>query len=213
MPTGFSKGPSMSQTSAPLTHDNRRSLQLYRRAAGRVHERLGDYARHHLQARILRAREPDDADLIPEADFIALLTSFRLLYADSEPTFLPRIANVLWRVGDDEIKDLVASFRENWRDIPGRPLTFQLFGEHFRPATLLDTWLNGEVFHQDEDLVTRVDALRRAGPVPLMVLQQTVRDLCFPILGIDNVCAIVLDEDLREPPAAPRGYDSQERAV
>jgi hypothetical protein len=195
----------MAQTRRPLTAEERRRLQLYRRAAGKVYERLGPYAGHRFQARLFRAHQPDDADLIPESDFLALLTSFRLVYAQKEPSHFSRIANVAWLVGDDEVRQLVAQFREDWREIPARPMVLDLFGEYFRPASLLDTWLNGEVFHQDEELLGRVDALRRSGPVPLMILQQTVRDLCFPILGLDNACALILDEELRPVPDTGTG--------
>jgi len=177
-----------------------RFLRVYRRAAGKVFDRLGPWAGHKFEANILRADGYDTATLIPDTAFTALLTAFRLTYADREDPHFGRIANILWRVGDSEVRRLVGLLREDWKRVLHRPFLFDLHGEDFRPASLLDTWLNGDVFHLDDELLHRVDLLRGAGPVPLMVLQLTVRDLCFPLLGLDNVCALVLGEPLRALP-------------
>jgi hypothetical protein len=162
---------------------------------------LGRHSQHHFTANLFRGDGQDTANLIPDAEFVALLTAVRIVYAKSERTNFNRVANLLSRVGQGELLELVAQFRQNWAEIPQRPILFDLSGEHFRPKDLVETWMNGEVFHQDEDQIRRMDLLRDAGPFAEMILQLTVRDLCFAILGLDNACAVVLGEPFRPVPA------------
>jgi len=190
----------MPHTDELLTEEEQRVLTVYRRAAGKVHRRLGPWARHRFTANIFRADGNDSANLIPDNDFAALLAAVRLVYAVGQDTHFGRIANILWRVGDPEIRRLIGLLRSGWKTVLSRPIVFDLHNEDYRPQSLLDTWLNGEEFHMGADLLRRVDLLQDAGPMPLMVLQFTVRDLCYPILGLDNVCAMVLGERLRPLP-------------
>jgi hypothetical protein len=190
-----------------LTDDEALILGLYRRAAGRVLDRLGSYSTHKFEARILRKDLPDEADLIPEAQFIALLVAFRVVYAAGEPTNFGRVANILHRAGTDEIRVPTARFRSGWSDIPKRQMLVSINEEHFNPEGILNTWMNGEVFHQDEELIHRVDLLKELGPFAQFMLQWTVRDMCFPLLGLDNVCAMALGQEMRLLPATPYGSE------
>jgi hypothetical protein len=183
-----------------LTDDERETLALYRRAAGKVHERFWPYRHHEFTAKLFRPHLPDEAALIPDAEFIALLTAFRLVYAQRERSNFGRVANVLCRAGDDEVRRIVAILRQNWNELPKRPLRFMLEDEHFDPGAMLDTWIDGEIFHQDGGELTRADLLRNLGAMAFLTIQMTVRDMCFPILGIDNVCALLLGEPMRPVP-------------
>lgn len=198
----------MPYTDQDLLEEDRRRLRVYRRAADKVYGRLRPWADHEFQANILRADGRDTADLIPENDFAALLSAFRLVYAKSQDPHFGRIANILWKVGDAEIRRLIELIRSDWNGVLSRPLVFDLHNEDFRPQSLLDTWLNGDEFHLVAELLPRVDLLRTAGPLPVLTLQLTVRDLCFALLSLDNVCAMVLGEPLR--PLLPAGAPLRE---
>lgn len=190
----------MGQANRALTQGEEAQLAAYRRAADRLHTRVSPYVSHHFTARILRRDKADEASLIPENEFIFLLTAFRLIYAHGAPTNFHRVANLVYQVGDDEIKSLVVGFREDWRNAFNRSVFFTFHGEHFNPRTILDTWMNGEVFHQDPSLQRRVDLLRTYSTLPMLTLQWCVRDACFPALGLDNTAALVLGEKLKELP-------------
>jgi hypothetical protein len=190
----------MASLSHDLSDEDRKTLQLYRRAAGRVHTRLGPYAGHEFRVQLFRQNLPDEGNLIPEAEFLALLTAVRVTYAQGERTSFRRVANILAQVGDDEVRRFVVEMRRDFENVLNRRFQFLVHGTSLNPKGLLDTFINGEVFHQDETLLAVVDELRDLGALSEMVLQQTVRDLCFPILGLDNLCAMALDEPLRPPP-------------
>ena len=190
----------MALLTRPLTVDEARTLAAYRRAAAKVHERFWPYRHHQFQARIFRSDLDDEADLIPDSDFIALLTAFRLVYATREKSHFGRVANIVYLVGDDDARKIVKMMRENWNEVPRRPWLYVSQDEHFDPGEMIDTWINGEVFHQDERQLVRVDRLRDLGAMAFMTLQLTVRDMCFPLLGLDNLCALLLEEPLRPVP-------------
>ncbi len=141
-------------------------------------------------------------DLIPMGDFVALLSSFRKVYATKEPMNFGRIANLAHLVGNAEIQRLVGEVRDGWEEAFRVPMTFDLHGEHFNPRTILHTWINGEEFHQDEALEARVDLLRSVGSMAQVVIQFCVHRACFAVLGLDNVCALLLGEPLRELPVS-----------
>lgn len=177
-------------------------LLAYRRAAHRLHSRVWPYSAHHFTATVLRRGRPDEASLIPESDFIALLVAFRIIHAKKELTNFHRIASLLHRVGDKEVVTLAASFREAWDNSFKPPILFSLDGEHFDARAILDTWMNGEVFHQKAELQYRVERLRTMPALTMLILQCTVRDACFAALGLDNTVALVLDEPFREVPSS-----------
>lgn len=174
-------------------------LREYRKAARRVHARVRPYAQHKFQARILRRGFPDEADLIPENDFIALLVAFRLIWAQKEPTNFGRIANLLYPLCMPDDIEYIEIIRRDWKEIPRRPIALDLFGEHFRPGDVLEAWMNGEVFHQGVDLRRRVELLGELGAMSHLILQLTVRDLCFCVVNLDNLAAHALQENALEP--------------
>lgn len=186
-----------------LGEDERTILRLYRRAAGRLYERFVPYSAHQFRARMFRTGAPDDVDLIPEEAFISLLVAFRICHAQNERTNFGRVANIAYRFGSSEIRSVVEQIRVGWKESFRRPLFFSLHGEHFDAESLLDTWMNGEVFHQDASLQRRVDLIHEEGLLALLTIQWAVRDACFAVLGLDNVCALLLDEDVRPLPPHP----------
>lgn len=174
-------------------------LRAYRRAARLVHARVRPYAQHQFQARILRRGLPDEADLIPESEFISLLVAFRLIWAQKERTNFGRIASLLYPLCDPDDLDYIQTIKRDWKDIPRRPISLDLFGEQFNPGEVLETWMNGEVFHQGADLRKRVELLHELGAMSHLILQLTVRDLCFCIVNLDNLAAYALQEEAHEP--------------
>lgn len=197
----------MAKLTRCLTFDEARTLAAYRRAAGKVHERFWPYRHHKFEARILRPGIDDEADLIPEPDFIALLTAFRLAYATKERSNFGRVANIVYLAGDEDARRIVAMLREDWKRVPRRPWHYVLQDEHFNPAEMLDTWINGEVFHQDDHEVIRADRLRDLGAMAFMIVQMTLRDMCYSLLGLDNLCALLLEEPLRPVPHPDEASD------
>ncbi|MCC6929482.1 MAG: hypothetical protein IT359_10875 [Gemmatimonadaceae bacterium] len=193
----------MTPQTSPLNEQDRLQLQSFRRAAGRLYDRVLPYASHQFGARMFRADLPDEADLIPEADFFALMVAFRLVYAQKEPTNFNKVANLAYRVGSEEVRDLVVQLRDAWKQSFRRPIVFAIHDEHFDAEFILHTWMNGEVFHQDAHLQRRADLIREEGALTLLTMQWAVRDACFAVLGLDNTCALVLGDQLRAIPPHP----------
>lgn len=190
----------MAYLTRTLSPEETNLLRRYRRAAGLIYERLTPYAAQQFQVNLFGSDGAGRDDLIPTGDFVALLSSFRKVQATKEPITFRRIANLAHSVGNQEIQRLVSEVREGWEEAFKVPLVFDLHGEHFTPRAILHTWMNGEEFHQDEALEARVDLLRSAGSMTQVVMQFCVHRACFTVLGLDNVCALLLGEPLREVP-------------
>ncbi len=184
----------MSTQSTQLSAQDREYLALYIRAAERVADRVRPWARFQWSIPIGGSHAPTQ---IPDNDFLALLTAFRLVYAKKEPTYFLRIANILYRLRHPELIRYVPQCREGWHRSLDNRIFLQINDElAFHPQRVLDTWINGEVFHQVPELVRDVDRLREIGPMAIVSLQLTVRDLSFVIHALGNACALVLNRPL-----------------
>lgn len=178
-------------------------LRRYRRAARLVHDRLVPYAAQQFRVNLFGGGGAATSDLIPTGDFIALLSSYRKVSATKEEMNFRRIANLAHLVANQEIQHVVAVLRGRHEEAFKVPIVFNLHGEHFDPKSILHTWMNGEEFHQDVALEARVDLLRSVEPMTHIVMQFCVHRACFAVLGLDNVCALLLNEPPLPVPFVP----------
>jgi hypothetical protein len=182
--------------SRQLSDDELEAIRGYRRAARRLHSKVAPHASHKFRAHLFRENEPDAADLIPELDFLAILVAFRIIFATKSSTNFGRICNTLWTIGDSEIRRLVGIIREGWNQSLRYPAQVVLFEKTFVPLTLLEAWMNGEVFHQDAELARSVELIKNEGVVSFMLMQLAVWQASFSAVSLDGVCALVLDEEV-----------------
>lgn len=198
----------MTHLARELSEEDSKPLRRYRRAAGHVHQRLLPYAAQQFKVSLGGDGRNEANHLIPEGDFIALLSSFRKVFATKEMMNFGRIANLTYRVGNPDIRRTVSQVREGWDEAFKLPIALDLHGESFTSRSILHTWINGEEFHQDESLENRAALLRSLGPLTNCILQIVVHRACFAVLGLDNVCGLLLGEPLRALPVVP----AQDRA-
>jgi hypothetical protein len=193
----------MTYLTRELAEEEVKLFRRYRRAARVVHERFLPYSAQQFRVSLWGSGSGESDDLIPESDFIALLSSCRKIFATKEGMNFGRIANLVHRVGDPEIQRLISEVREGWVAAFQVPISFHLRGEQFDARSILHTWMNGEEFHQDESLERRVELLRSLGPLTQCIMQFSIHRACFSILSLDNLCGLLLGEPLRDVPMPP----------
>ena len=185
---------SVARVSRHLLESEVSQFRSYRTAAARLHARLSPFSSHEFRAHLFRENEADAAELIPEKDFLAILVAFRIVFAERSPTQFGRICNLAWKVGDDEIRRLVQVVRHGWKESFASPIQVILHEQALDSATILNAWMNGEVFHQDDALTRSVELIRYEGALSLMLLQFSVWMASFTAVSLDGICSLVLDE-------------------
>ena len=94
------------------------------------------------------------------------LPTLRKFYADDEPTFVPSILNLMSRqVAYEPFRKEVADVRAYWKTVTRTPgdnqLSIRVRRRRLSPGAFLDLWLNGEVFHSDQDKRQELAELKR----------------------------------------------------
>lgn len=103
----------------------------------------------------LTTHSPDEDDLR------SFLLTFRQFTLKGEPIEAGRIANRLWSdLTGDEVRSLLVAGRERYRAaMRTGSLAFVLNDHRFTPEEVLDLWVNGRYFHNDERKAAAIDAL------------------------------------------------------
>jgi hypothetical protein len=142
-------------------------------------------------------------DLFPEAEFVRLLAAVRLVYMERENGNFFKANNVLRRYGDEELRSEAESIRTGWNEAlhHGYDLVFlpkeatsPEKAQQLRPEDVLDTFLNAEYFHQDEDRTFDLERLEKLGSIGTHYLHVTVWKLTRLILVQDLLLADFLNE-------------------
>jgi hypothetical protein len=150
------------------------------------------------------------ASLISDAEFIRLLAAVRLVYMQKEASSFGRVRGLLHKHGDEKTRKRAGEVKALWQSALERGFDLvhhqrlpsdqhevaspKYVARQYTPRDVLDTWLNAEVFHQDEELLPDLDRLK--GMVGAEYFLQTmVVKLARATLALD----IILADFLREP--------------
>lgn len=105
------------------------------------------------------SKEPD------EALFRSFLLTFRMFVSNDEPIFVNRVHNEIWRIiRSDELKDLMADASRKWKQAC-KVGVLQVVTDDgpIEPAQLMDFWINGWYFHNDQRKEAAVQHLMASG--------------------------------------------------
>ena len=167
-----------------LTQAERWQLESFRRAASEVREASIIAEGQRIQVR----RVPRDGgevdvvvDLLQNETFRSLALAIRLVYQQGEPAHFYSICNLLARKGGDllraEVGKVRAAYQESLSDSAGHILIEEgSVKQTFNAQAVLEHWLYGVAFHQDD------------------VRQQVVQLLAGRILDLDDLVADFLSE-------------------
>lgn len=98
----------------------------------------------------------------PDEDFLrSFLMTFRQFWMQHEPVHFPSVHNILHRaLTSDELRGQIVISREHWtRAMRQGPWRYVVNGEPILPETVLDLWINGHYFHNDDEKRSRLRAL------------------------------------------------------
>ncbi len=134
--------------------------------------------------------EPDEEDLR------SYLLGFRKCLAQKEPMFLGRVFNLAYRhITADEIVEALVSTREGWKQALDRGgMNFVINDEQLKPEAVMDLWINGWYFHEDEDKRQRLDALAKV-PMTRWLFLNAVVDASNVVFYADHLIGVALRDD------------------
>ena len=196
----------------PLTTSDKERLQLFRGVASQVRfSSVVDGARRiSIDGRIRPSGEmTTSVNLLEEEPFRSLATSVRLAYQPGEPANFYSIANILARIGSDDVRVRVAELRRGYTAALGAApgaMSVVVDGEvqALSAKDVFETWMYTGVFHQDPDRLPTCQALRTRPDWFLFSVQMTALLLCGRIMDLDDVIADLLGEErMARIPAAP----------
>ena len=103
----------------------------------------------------LESTEPDEEDLR------SFLMAFRKFILRREPTYLPRVRHLLKEaIEDDELQVRLDDIGRRWEQAKKSiGLNFVNNGEIVTPETMLEWWIYGEYFHDDDEKAAALGAL------------------------------------------------------
>ena len=103
----------------------------------------------------LTTHSPDEDDLR------SFLVTFRQFILKDEPVEVGRIANILWQrlTGDEPREHLVRARKRYNAELRTGGIGLVLNDQRLPPELILDLWINGRYFHNDERKAAAIDAL------------------------------------------------------
>lgn len=150
--------------------------------------------------------DPDGArttfQVLAEEPFRSLAISVRLVYLQKEPANFLRVCNILHRRGSAKEQTRVAEYRRRYKQaLGGKYVQFKLHGqfegEVAGPRRILEAWLHGVAFHQDEEKreVAVELAKYQSGDAFPFAVNMIVLRLAGVVLDLDDVVADHLREE------------------
>ncbi len=139
--------------------------------------------------------------LLEEEPFRSLAMSVRLVYMQEEPAHFHKVCNILYRNGDANTQRMVSDARARFKAVvEGNYIQFGLHGRYegqvVGPQEVLEAWLYGIAFHQDDDRQWLVDELVKyqgGAAFPFAVNLITLQ-LAGVTIDLDDVIADFLGE-------------------
>jgi plasmid stabilization system protein ParE len=186
-----------------LTTSEHRQLDSFRRAAEQI--RAASIIAEGQQITLhVHPGNPGFVDvfvkLLGNEPFRSLALALRLVYQQREPANFRSICNILYRAAElPALKECVASLRSQYDAALEDPEGRVSAGEPpnmltFSTQEVLEHWLYGIAFHQDEDRQVSVSLLSSEGARFHASVQATGLKLAGRILDLDDVIADFLGE-------------------
>lgn len=141
------------------------------------------------------------AALPPEEPFRSLLLTFRLFWANDEPSNFLRVLNIVGRhVAHDEARNILAGLKTQWNQALFGGVMFMSFnGKELVANTVFDLWLNAHYFHTDSAKQGQLESLSKmlSPEFVKFLLANAVTECCKVILTLDRA---LLKLSVPEPP-------------
>lgn len=126
----------------------------------------------------------------PEEPFRSLLLTFRLFWANDEPSNFLRILNLLKRhIANADALDVLASLKTRWNQALFGGLMFMSFnGKELNANAVFDLWLNAHYFHSDPKKQEQLERLSKALSPEFVkfLLADAVAECCRVITVLDQ---------------------------
>jgi hypothetical protein len=121
---------------------------------------------------------------VDEDDLRSFLLTFRQFVMEKEPVFIRRVHNVAVKhITSDELSEAAREAARGWRDIlRSSGITLNIYGRAITPEYVLDLWINGHYFHNDEQ--KRTELLSYGMPNILLVRNQFLNFLVDATMAI-----------------------------
>ena len=158
---------------------------------------------------------PDNAEatesyqLFDSEPFRSLAISVRLVYMNDEPTNFASICNILYKNGEQNLRDAVSDLRKAYNDfLNGPTVRFALHGEFegttVGPRDVFEVWLYGGTFHQNPIKKAMHAELLKYGQHFTLGLHLIVMQIVQFILHLGFTVQTALAEEQRMHGQAPQ---------
>ena len=126
----------------------------------------------------------------PEEPFRALLLTFRLFWANDEPSNFLRVLNILSRhIAQSNARDVLDGLKTRWNQALFGGVMFMSFnGKELTSNTVFDLWLNAHYFHSDSEKQEQLERLSKmlSPEFVKFLLANAVTECCKVILVLDH---------------------------
>jgi hypothetical protein len=162
-----------------------------------------------MQGSVRREGDVEESYMLFDSEaFRSLAISVRLVYMDGEPANFASICNILYKNGEEDLREAVAELRKTYNDLlNGSMVRLTLHGNFegttVGPREIFETWLYGGTFHQDTGRRAMYAELAKFGPRFTFGLHLIVTRIVQLILQLGYVVATALQEEERMHDARP----------
>ena len=124
------------------------------------------------------------------------LIDFRKLYLVKEKTNFLRICNLINKLSKDkEVINNVDKCRERYKYLlENSTIGFTINEDVQKPKKIIDDWLHGSYFHEDEDKKSVIDNLHMGSPIHKTIFLTAVVDLIHISILLSNNAILLLEK-------------------
>lgn len=136
-----------------------------------------------------------------DEDFLrSFLIDFRKIYLTKEKTNFLRICKLIKKLSkDNEIIDSVKKCQERYKYfLRNSNIGFTINEDAQRPEKIIDDWLHGSYFHEDEDKKLVIDNLYIGSFIHKTIFITTVIDLTHVSIVLSNNASLFLENSSSE---------------
>ena len=140
-----------------------------------------------------------------EGDLRSFLLTFRKFVSNDEPVYLNRIYNLCRRCfTSQELKGYLIQSRAAWKDaLHGKGFSIVLDKGRVTPEEVLNLWINGWYFHDDEEKLRRLKLLIPEQRIfARWLFLDFIAEATRQIFYVENVITVALREGLVDPACA-----------
>ena len=126
----------------------------------------------------------------PEEPLRSLLLTFRMFWANDEPSNFLRVSNILSRhIAQADARQVIDSLKTRWNQALFGGVMFMSFnGKDLTANTVFDLWLNAHYFHSDSEKQEQLERLAKmlSPEWVKFLLANAVTECCKAILVLDR---------------------------